>query len=115
MCIYISNIKCDVLYHLTKFEIETQHICGETKKTNLVKVLARTTKIVRVSKLVAYGVSGHIRNLRRVFFFTLKKNRTIYSNTCGLKGIEVANYFHSSQIHMNPMGPSLCKQTPNYT
>ena len=74
---YISNIKYDVLYHLTKFEIETQHICGETKKTNLVKVLARTTKIVRVSKLVAYGVSGHIRNLRRVFFLLKKKQNNL--------------------------------------
>ena len=79
-------------------------------------MLTRPTKIVRVSKLIAlWGIWTYPKLEESFFFYFFLKNRTIYSSTCGLKGIEVANYFHSSQIHMNPKGPSLCKQTPNYT
>jgi hypothetical protein len=35
--IYLSNISYDIRYDLTKFELITQLLCGETKKKNLIK------------------------------------------------------------------------------
>jgi hypothetical protein len=34
---YLSNISYDFRYDLTKFELITQLLCGETKKKNLIK------------------------------------------------------------------------------
>ena len=34
---YLSNISYDIRYDLTKFELITQLLCGETKKKNLIK------------------------------------------------------------------------------
>jgi hypothetical protein len=34
---YLSNISYDICYDLTKLELITQLLCGETKKENLIK------------------------------------------------------------------------------